>query len=462
MEPTPPGTNAPQPAIPAPSLAQQVYAVVEETLERSWREGERDGVAYGYHSPSPTTYPWQWYWDSCLIAIANRHVNPARSRQELQSLLKAADKTGFIGHTIFWGSHVTWSRLPFYNVVHRRDKMTSTIQPPLLAWAWSIAVGDPALEPALVAHQEEIQRRRDLEGDGLIWIIQPDESGLDASPMFDPVWGRHANGRPGFIQLVAHNRRLGFDARRIAQAGGPVVCDPLTNTLNGLSRLALGMPSITPALVAKLWDPKAEIFKLAAKPGMTSTPADTIAGLAPLALPDLPDAIGHALVRRYLLDHDRFWAEVGPPSVALNEPSFSVNDRRHHIRQYWRGPTWVNTAWLVWLGLQRLGYVDEALRLATSIGETVVREGLREYYNPFTGEGMGALNFGWTALALDMQHPSPEAAMSYIPPARLAQATRPLPPAPVAKRPPTPPSARPHRIHRVVRPGVHGGGFGVG
>ena len=25
--------------------------------------------------------------------------------------------------------------------------MTASIQPPLLAWAWRIAVGDPALEP---------------------------------------------------------------------------------------------------------------------------------------------------------------------------------------------------------------------------------------------------------------------------------------------------------------------------
>ena len=32
--------------------------------------------------------------------------------------------------------------------------MTATIQPPLLAWAWPIAVGDPRCEPRIVAHQQ--------------------------------------------------------------------------------------------------------------------------------------------------------------------------------------------------------------------------------------------------------------------------------------------------------------------
>ena len=70
--------------------------------------------------------------------------------------------------------------------------MTSTIQPPLLAWAWRLAVGDPADEPRIAIHHEWLRANRDLEGDGLLWLVQPDESGLDSSPKFDPVWGRAA------------------------------------------------------------------------------------------------------------------------------------------------------------------------------------------------------------------------------------------------------------------------------
>ena len=45
---------------------------------------------------------------------------------------------------------------------------------------------------------------------GLLWIVQPDESGLDASPKFDAVWGWQAQGLPGFPLLVRRNRRLGL------------------------------------------------------------------------------------------------------------------------------------------------------------------------------------------------------------------------------------------------------------
>jgi hypothetical protein len=90
-------------------------------------------------------------------------------------------------------------------------------------------------EPQIQARHHAIERRWDLEGDRLLWIIQPDESGLDPSPKFDAVWGWRADGLPGFPLLVEHNRRLRFDARRVRAAGGPVVCGTITNVLHNLA-----------------------------------------------------------------------------------------------------------------------------------------------------------------------------------------------------------------------------------
>jgi hypothetical protein len=112
-------------------------------LSANWREGQRGATSFSYTAPSPGRYPWQWYWDSCFAAIAWRHFDSERARAELSSLLAAARPDGFIGHTIFWGKPVDRVRGLFYNVSSRSDFMTSTIQPPLLAWAWRIAVGDP-------------------------------------------------------------------------------------------------------------------------------------------------------------------------------------------------------------------------------------------------------------------------------------------------------------------------------
>ena len=212
---------------------------------------------------------------------------------------------GFIGHTIFWDRPVSLGRLPFYNVTSRSSFQTETIQPPLLAWAWRIAVGDPAAEPRIAAQVEWLARNRDLEGDGLLWIVQPDESGLDASPKFEEVWGRRANGRIGFPFLVHHNRRLGFDASRIRDAGGPLLCEVLVNTFWSLSLQALGRPSATPALIDRLWDEDRGLFVDEAQPGGGRPEPLTWASLAPLALPDLPEEIGRRLVEEHLLSAAR-------------------------------------------------------------------------------------------------------------------------------------------------------------
>ena len=227
-------------------MSSAAVEIAERVLRQNWLEGERDGARYAYTRPSPSRYPWQWYWDSCFAAIVWRRFDAARSRAELESLLAAQRPDGFIGHTIFWDRPVSLSRLPFYNVASRRSFQTETIQPPLLAWAWRIAVGDPAAEPRIAAQADWLAANRDLEGDGLLWILQPDESGLDASPKFDPVWGRRANARIGFPCLVRRNRRLGFDARRVRERGGPVLCETLVNTMWSLSLQALGRPSSDP------------------------------------------------------------------------------------------------------------------------------------------------------------------------------------------------------------------------
>ena len=400
------------------AIALRLEEQCRTTLERNWREGVARGVSYGYTAPAPGRYPWQWYWDSCFAAITWRRFDRARARSELETLLAAARPDGFIGHTIFWGTPVTRVKALFYNVHSRSDGMTSTIQPPLLAWAWRIAVGDPASVPAIVKQHQWLERERNVDGDGLIWIVQPDESGLDASPKFDSPWGWRADGLPGFVLLVRRNRRLGFDVGRIMKAGGPVVCDTPTNVLYGLSRLALGQPSITPKLVERLYDDRRGLFHQLVRPRGTGRTqrheAVTWASLSPLALPDLPDEIGRRLVEEHLLSPDKFWLPYPPPSVSASDPRFSRRDRFFLLRRYWRGPTWINAAWLLWLGLVRLGYDEEANEMAQRLARAVSGAGLREYYDPFNGAGMGAKSFTWSALVTEMVDKDPGAHFSHL------------------------------------------------
>ncbi len=52
--------------------------------------------------------------------------------------------------------------------------------------------------------------------------------------------------------------------------------------------------------------------------------------------------------------------------------------------------------------------------MATRLGDTVLSQGLWEYFNPLTGEGLGAADFAWSSLILEMVDPAPGAARSYL------------------------------------------------
>src|SRR5947199_9741393 len=148
-----------------------------------------------------------------------------------------------------------------------------------------------------------------------------------------------------------------------------------------------------------MYDERSGLFSPLARPELGQRPQLTWAALSPLALPDLPEQIGRRLVEEHLLDTERFWLPVPLPSVSATDSSFSLRDTVFPgLRRYWRGPTWINAAWLVWLGLVRLGYADKAEELAGRIADAVGSSGLREYYNPYTGGGMGTASFGWSTL----------------------------------------------------------------
>jgi hypothetical protein len=400
-----------------PAELEAVRSLCAQTLSQNWVEGTRpaDQSQFAYTRPSPGHYPWQWYWDSSFAAVAWRRFDSARPERELRTLLAAQQPDGFIGHTVFWIGPPRDIRRFTYNVLSRSAMMTASIQPPLLAWAWRISVGDPATEPGIAAHHRWLAEHRDLDGDGLLWIVQPDESGLDASPQFDPIWGRRAHSRLGFVGLLRENRRLAYDLRRVSAAGGPVCCEVMTNVLYGLSRLAMGEPSLTPTIVERMYDERAGVFWPLARPAAAGKVPLTWTALSPLALPDLPEHIGRRLVEEHLLDPDEFWLPVPAPSVSATEPTFSLRDTVFPgLRRYWRGPTWINAAWLLWLGLLRLGYETQADELARRVTGAVSQSGLREYYDPYTGRGMGAPDFAWSALAIELADPDPRAASSYL------------------------------------------------
>jgi hypothetical protein len=62
----------------------------------------------------------------------------------------------------------------------------------------------------------------------------------------------------------------------------------------------------------------------------------------------------------------------------------------------------MNVAWLLLHPLRELGYGEDADRIAAGLVDAVSRGGLREYYDPRTGQGLAARGFAMSALVADM------------------------------------------------------------
>jgi glycogen debranching enzyme len=381
--------------------------------------------------PSRRQYPHQWGWDAAYIAIGWSWIDPARAATELESLLAGQWEDGRVPHIVF---HPDVPEDAYFPGPAFWQRPTSGItQPPLHARAaLEVArrgAGDDFLRRVfarLAAQHAYLAARRDMGGGGLAAIVHPWESGLDDSPAWDaplaavelPPGGvepyerrdrRHVDPseRPSdaaydrFVHLAGVYRDAGY-----ADDGGAafLVEDPLFNAIWLWSAHALveiaerigedagpfreAAAGIHAALLSRLWD------------GSRFRPRDlvagrlleprTILGFGPLLDPDLPSDVLDAVVAELGSPHFRSSAGIGVASFDLLAPEF---DRR----RYWRGPVWANLNWLLARGLRGHGLAAEAGELEQTTVSLVERAGMREYFDPVTGDGLGAAEFSWTA-----------------------------------------------------------------
>ena len=62
----------------------------------------------------------------------------------------------------------------------------------------------------------------------------------------------------------------------------------------------------------------------------------------------------------------------------------------------------MNVNWYLYHGLRAHGRREVASELAERTIRMLAKSGIREFYDPRTGEGQGTRDFGWTTLVLDM------------------------------------------------------------
>ncbi len=415
-----------------PAEASRVAAEARRVLKGNRQSGtsDWDGMQYDFVCPSPTHYPFQWFWDSAFHAIALLHVDPELAKQELRCLMQGAQPDGFIAHMLLWEreAHPHWLKEE-YSIRLAHPYFTATIQPPVVVRAVERifeATGDAAfvreMLPPMARFFDWLARVRDPDHDGLVAIIQPDESGLDASPKYDQAMAiPHDPPTDTLPTLRSSMQRLFTAYQDAAPEAQPLLDvfvfeDVMMNSIyaDGLRALAklsraVGAPDADrferaakrtlDALMAKCWDRTAGVFWDLSGATEEQARVLTFTSLFPLILPDLDPGVAKRLVHEHLLNEEEFWLPYPVPSVAANEDTF---DPTWQTKTTWRGPTWVNVNWYLYWGLRAHGFDDVASELARRTVAMQARGGIREFYDPFTAEGYGATDFGWSCLSLDL------------------------------------------------------------
>jgi glycogen debranching enzyme len=405
---------------------------VRRLYERNRQRGTAPwcGHEYDFVCPSTGTYPFQWFWDSCFHAVVLAHYDLERARAEMRSLLRNQQPDGFVAHVTFWQREAYEEMLQTYSIAYRTPYLSDCIQPPVLAEGVAAAArgagGDEFLReilPAVRRYFDWLDRFRDPDRDGLIATLQPDESGLDHTPKYDAYLGITGDAPVLPMYTAAWERvagpyaTVGRDHPKMFALDRFNVEDVLVNSIYGENERVLGellerigdregaaemgrrAARTTAGLMEKCFDPDRGLFFDAAGAAERHLAVNTVSCLMPLILPDLPREAVAALVT-HVTDTREYASPFPVPSVAMDEPSFVPGVVGTKL--LWRGPAWINTNWYVSRGLRRHGRPDLARVIEDRSAALVERDGFREYYNPFTGEGHGAHEFSWTALALDM------------------------------------------------------------
>lgn len=379
-----------------------------------------------YTIPAPSSYPYQWFWDSCFHAIILSHTEPAAAQAELDSLVSLQHQDGFIGHVSYW------ERQEVLNVAWLKERTSDLIQPPLLAYAvsrvYAVTEDRAWLEqilPAVCRYYDFLLTERDLRGVGLIGYVNPDESGEDNSPRFDTLFtlppqhevSEHLKKRYALFDIHKDCALNAWCTSRTFWAEDVPLNAFLVWNLEHLSDLSRAVGDTTGAhhyqrnarrTAATMRELMFADGRFQPLLGLAArrTPEGTWARFAPLLSQQYTKREAATLIETDLLDPAQFWLPAGVPTVAKSDPAYDPvepgwGDAWQH--PHWRGPIWMNIHWFLYRGLCNYGFTDLAKELREKSQQLVRAQGFREYYHPETGQGMGAQNFTWGALVIDMQ-----------------------------------------------------------
>ncbi len=388
---------------------------------------------YCFTQPSPERYPFQYFWDTCFHAIILVTLGEAsHAKKHLRTLFAVQREDGFIGNIIYWKKIMPARLADFFQMKIstilelKSPHMSNIIQPPLIAHSVLRIyeeTGDKAfvdeMVPKLKRYYNWLADNRDFDGDHLLSIISPFESGMDFKPTFDPVVGFSGKAnRKLFYKVVGvdfKNFIHNYNLKKIAKANYFNVKDAGFNSIyaRNLEELAelcqvAGdsdgpkykelAKKVMKSIVNIMYDDEDAAFYDTYGRDNKKIKILTPTIFYPIIIDHVSKEIGEKVMEKHFYKSDEFQTPHPIPSLAQNQAAFNPEASMY----IWRGPTWIVNNWFMHKYLVHKKHNDKAKTLMESMLRLIEKSGFREYYNPFTGEGYGAKDFTWAGLILDM------------------------------------------------------------
>ena len=333
------------------------FLAVYDTLIKNLHMPNRSfKTRYAYPSP---IFMGVYLWDSSFIAQVWKPWDSKAAEDVLLAVLDNAAPDGRLKHFVS----------PY-------DKSDLT-QPPVIAWStWSLYDWSGDMDflahayPVLKNYNQWLYQNRRLPC-GLFFWKHSYESGIDNSPRF-----------------VTTDEKPVLDVQKLAAIDlnsyvfqQNVLLAKMAETLGKNSEAGefkKNADDLEALINAQLWDEQTGLYYDRNMETNQLVKIKTIASLIPLFC-GAPDAAKAKRLREHAMNPAEFNTYFPLPSVARNDKTFE--------KDCWRGPVWINTAYMAVMGLKNYGYEDDAADLAWKLADGVYKNyavtgQLVEFYDP--------------------------------------------------------------------------------
>ncbi|MEO1713120.1 MAG: trehalase family glycosidase [Bacteroidota bacterium] len=407
-----------------------------------------------FTKPAPNLYPHQWNWDAGFIALGYAQYAPELAKRDLHHLFSAQWPNGMVPQIVF-GQEENARYFPgpdFWQTPHFEGKPHSSgiTMPPVHGFVlWQLLQNDPKAREDKAFYEEKyhqilashryLYKHRDPQKEGLTYVRHPWEPGTDNSPTWDPVLAamdtqkltipsytrkdlqnpEAAKHRPTdqdydrYVYLVDLFRRHQYNDEAIQEECPFQIQDPLFNAILTWSNECMAevgrwlgqdigvfldwKEATSSACNSKLWSEEEERYLAYDLYGDRILPCRTSSAFMPLlaGIPSFKQAI------RMLKQLQGPGFSGTPENPAYKYPTYDLRSPDVNYEKYWRGPVWINMNWLLWQGLLRYGFTDEATAVRQDSLTLLKEKGLYEYFDPRKGQeadtGYGTGQFSWSA-----------------------------------------------------------------